>query len=210
MQGPPGIQGDTGDTGPLGPQGPIGPTGDTGPQGPQGDTGPTGDTGPQGLIGDTGPTGAVATTTYASAYSTSDQTLTAGTAANIAHDTVGLNNGITVTTGGAGFFTVPTTGIYKLIYSIQIVGSGNGNVSFWLKKNGTNISDTTTLTIFKNGEESVVCTEYILNLNANDQIQVWGIAIGANSTINYIIAGGTPPNDYPAAPGIITNIYRIA
>ena len=200
-------------TGPTGVSGPTGPSGVTGPTGPTGLTGPTGvsgPTGPTGLTGLTGATGPSSTTIYMSAYSTSDQTLTVGTAANIAHDTVGVSTGITVTTGAAGYFTVPVTGIYKLIYSIQILGTGNGNVAFWIKVNGTNVAETTTLTIFRNNEESIVCTEYILSLTGGDQVQVWGRSNGANCILNHIAAGGTPPNDYPAAPGIITNMYRLA
>ena len=121
-----------------------------------------------------------------------------------------VSNGITVTTGGSGYFTVPATGIYKLIYSIQLLGSGNGTVSFWIKVGGTNVTDSNTLTVFKNGEESIVCTEYILSLSASNQVQVWGLATGSDCRVNYIAAGGSPPNDYPAAPGIITNMYRIA
>jgi hypothetical protein len=133
-----------------------------------------------------------------------------GTAANIAHDTTNVSNGITVATGGSGYFTVPITGIYKLIYSIQILGVGNGNVAFWIKVGGTNVADTTTLTVFKNGEESIVCTEYILSLTGGNQVQVWGVSTAANCVLNYIAAGGTAPNNYPAAPGVITNLYRIA
>jgi hypothetical protein len=207
IQGIQGVQGNFGLTGPTGPQGVTGPTG---PQGDTGATGPQGETGATGPQGDTGATGTSSTLVYASAYSTVDQTLVVGTAANIAHDTVNVSNGITVTTGVAGYFTVPTTGIYKLIYSAQILGTGNGNISLWIKVNVTNVADTNTLTIFKNGEESIVCTEYILSLTGGDQVQVWGLSVGANCVLNYIVAGGTPPNDYPAAPGVITNMYQIA
>lgn len=153
--------------------------------------------------------GTSVTGTCVTAYSTSDQLLTAGTAANIAHDTVPFSYGITVTTGANGDFQVPTTGIYKLIPSVQYKSAGNGNITIWIKVNGTNVPDSSTLTLFKNGEEGIVTTEYLLSLSTGDRVQVWALAQSANCDINYIAAGGSGANTYPAAPGVITNMYRI-
>lgn len=192
--------------------GPTGPTGPTGASGAATNTGATGPTGP------TGPTGAIATGTYATAYSTIDQTLDSAplTAANIAVDTAGPSSGITIVTGANSYFAVPATGVYKYIFSVQHLGTGNGSLYVWLKRSTdggvsyTNIPDTNTLTLFKNNEEAVMVTEFILSLNANDRIQTWGLSTGADCVINYIPAGGTAPNDYPLAPGIILNMYRLA
>lgn len=153
--------------------------------------------------------GASPTTTCATAYSTSDQTLTAGTAANIAHDTVPFSYDISVSTGASGYFRVPATGIYKIIPSVQFLAVGNGSITIWVKVNGTNVPDSSTLTLFKNNEEGIVTTEYLLSLSVGDQVQIWALAQTANCVINYIAAGGVGANAYPAAPGIITNMYRI-
>lgn len=170
-------------------------------QGPQGPTGPT---------GPTGPAATVYTTNYASAFSTSDQPFTANIAQNIRHDSVFFSNGITVTTGANSYFKVPTDGIYKCIPSVQMLGSNNGSITVWIKVNGTNVPDTATLTHYKTGDESVITCEYLLDLNANDEVQIWGVTTTTTFNINYIPAGGTAPNDYPAAPGVITNMYQIA
>jgi hypothetical protein len=150
------------------------------------------------------------TSTCATAYSTASQTLTAGTAALVLHDVIGFSYGITTTTGASGSFTVPTTGIYKIIPSLQVLGGGNGSITIWIKVNSVNVPDTATLTLFKNGEESVVTCEYLLELQGGDSVQVWARAASANCDVHYIVSGGTSPNDYPAAPGVITNMYRIA
>ena len=149
------------------------------------------------------------TSTCATAYSTSDQLLIAGTAANITHDTVPFSYGITVVTGVNGYFQVPNTGIYKIIPSVQHLAAGNGSLTIWIKVNGVNVADSATFTLTKNNEEGIITTEYLLSLNANDQVQIWGLAGAANTTVNYIAAGGSAPDDYPAAPGIITNMYQI-
>jgi hypothetical protein len=113
-----------------------------------------------------------------------------------------------VTTGANSYFQVPDTGIYKIIPSVQLLGVNNGAITVWIKVNGSNVPDTATLTHYKNGDEMVITCEYLLDLNTNDQVQVWCLAT-TNTAINYIAAGGSPPNDYPAAPGIITNMYRL-
>lgn len=142
----------------------------------------------------------------ATALSTSDQLLTAGTAALVAHDTVPFTYDILIS---GGTFTVLSGGVYKIIPSIQFLGQGNGTVTIWLKVNGSNIANTSTLTAFKNNDEGVITCEYLLELNAQDSVQVWALAVGANCLINYIAGSGTAPNAYPAAPGVITNMYRI-
>jgi hypothetical protein len=62
---------------------------------------------------------------------------------------------------------------------------------------------------FKNGDKHVFTTEILLELNANDQVQLWTQASVSGGVIEYIPAGGSAPNDYPAAPGIITNMYKL-
>jgi hypothetical protein len=149
------------------------------------------------------------TETCATAFSTVSQTLTSGSAANIAHDTVPFSYGITVTTGANSAFVVQSAGIYKIIPSVQVLSAGNTSVTIWIKVNGTNVANSATLTLAKNNEEGIVTTEYLLPLNAGDSVQVWAITGAANCTVNYIPGGGLAPDDYPAAPGIITNMYRI-
>lgn len=149
------------------------------------------------------------TETCASAFSTTDQTLVNGTAANIAHTSVSLSYGIAVTTGSNSYFQVPTAGVYKFIPSVQYLGDANETLILWIKVNGSNVSDTGTLARIRNNEEGIITCEYLLDLSANAQVQVWGLAQGHNGTINYIAGGGSAPNAYPASPGVITNMYRI-
>ena len=189
-----------------------GPTGPQGVPGTASATGATGPTGPTSTVpGPTGPTSTVPgpTETCATAFSTVDQPLVAGTAANVVHSTVPFSYGITVVTGANGYFQVPASGVYKIIPSLQILGGGNGRVIIWIKVNGENVPDSATLTLFKNGEESVVTCEYLLELTANNQLQIWAITAAANGSVEYHNAGGSGVNAYPAAPGVITNMYRI-
>lgn len=150
------------------------------------------------------------TSTCVTAYSTVYQDLAHGTAAVIAHDTVPFSYGITTTTGASSSFTVSSAGVYKIIPSFQYVASsGNAGLTIWLRVNGTNVPDTSTYTVVKNAEEGVITTEYLLQLNAGDSVQLMALATTQDVTVNHIAAGGSGANAYPAAPGIITNMYRI-
>lgn len=146
------------------------------------------------------------TATCATAFSTSDQALVAGTAALVVHDTTGFAYGIQ---HSGGTFIVPSSGVYKIIPSVQYLSGGNGSITIWLKVNGVNVANTGTLSLAKNGEEGIITCEYLLELGVNDQVQVWALAQAANGTINYIPGGGSGANAYPASPGVITNMYRI-
>jgi hypothetical protein len=201
----------TGPTGPTGSSstGPTGATGSssTGPTGAQSTvTGPTGHTGPTGY---TGNTGASSTSICATARSTASQTLVANVSSNIRYDVADFQYGISVTTGASGYFQVPSAGVYKIIPSLQLNGVGNGNIHVWLNVNSINVPNTTTYMTFKNTDKHVLTTEILLELNANDQVQVWTQANVSGAVIEYIAAGGTSPNNYPAAPGIITNMYKV-
>jgi hypothetical protein len=80
----------------------------------------------------------------------------------------------------------------------------------WIKVDGENVPNSATYMSFKNGDHDVLTTEILLELNANEKVQVWVQSSTAAATIDYIAAGGTGPNDlYPAAPGVITNIYKL-
>jgi hypothetical protein len=109
-----------------------------------------------------------------------------------------------------GYFRVPSAGVYKLIPSLQINVTNNGDIHVWIKVNDVNVANTTTYMAIKNGDKHVFTTEILLELRADDRVQIWTQAnVTGSSVIQYIRADGIPPNDYPAAPGIITNMYKI-
>jgi hypothetical protein len=56
----------------------------------------------------------------------------------------------------------------------------------------------------------VYTTEVLLQLVANDRVQIWAQPNTDGVRIDYIAgAGGTGTNAYPDAPGIITNMYKL-
>jgi hypothetical protein len=168
-----------------------------------------------------GPTGGVSllntnsgpyapTNICATAYSTSDQTFPlANTSYNLRYDAVGFAYGITVSTGVSGYFQVPSAGVYKIIPSLQLGTTNAGHIHVWIKVNGSNVSNSSTYLSFKSGDYQVFTTEVLLELNAGDEVQIWLQTDTTGLFIDYIAPGGAGSNTYPAAPGIITNMYKL-
>jgi hypothetical protein len=147
------------------------------------------------------------TETLISAYSTTIQTITAPTP--ILHDGISISNLINPATPAPGFSGfVPTyTGIYKAMYSIQFLGiTGNDTLIVWAVVNGTAVADSATYTAFKNNDTGVIVTELIVPLNAGDVFE-WYAATQGGTPVDIQYYAPVPP--IPAAPGIITNMYKL-
>jgi hypothetical protein len=84
------------------------------------------------------------------------------------------------------------------------------NVLFWFKKNGTNISNTTRLiTVSVNSAYTPISLSEFFSLDAGDYIELWWQADSTNVALVTVAAGGTAPNDYPAAPAGIVAVNQI-
>jgi hypothetical protein len=141
--------------------------------------------------------------------SNTTQTITAGSPTLIDHYNVSLSNGISASppaTTPFQAFEVATSGTYKLLYSVQFLGtSGNGEIAVWLVVNGSPVVNTSTYTAFKNGDEGVITCEFIVQLTAGDTWS-WGVeTIGSNVDLVVI----APTLSIPTCPAIITNAYRL-
>jgi len=121
---------------------------------------------------------------------------------------VPLSNLISPSTAPPFTGFVPTfTGVYKAIYSIQFLGiTGNDTLIIWASVNGTAVADSATYTAFKNNDTGVIVTELIIPLNAGDVFEWYAATLGGTPVdIQYY----APTGSIPAAPGIITNIYKL-
>jgi hypothetical protein len=88
--------------------------------------------------------------------------------------TVTENGGITVVNSNE--FKVPSSGTYAMQFSVQLKktqGTVNKTIETWLKKNGTDISDTnTTITLFNNNRINITLFNFVVTLNEDDYIQL--------------------------------------
>jgi hypothetical protein len=140
--------------------------------------------------------------------SVASQVLVPGAPTQVLHYNVSLANLITPVPLGSPPYTgfqVTDTGVYKLLYSAQLLGTGNGKLAIWLVVNGSPVANSATITAFKNGDESIIVCEYIVGLNAGD---VWGFECEAQ-TASCNLEVIPPTVTVPLAPAIITNAYRL-
>lgn len=150
-------------------------------------------------------------TNYGAFYSTGSQT---NPIANISRSMVvestSLSNGVTVVDGSK--MTVTNPGIYNLQFSVQLEKSSNGvNTAYiWLKKNGANVSNTSTaIDILKQaggGGKTVAAWNFVESLNAGDYLElVW-----QSSDTDMTLHAETASGNLPAIPSIIATLTQVA
>lgn len=178
-QGPQGPQGVPGLTGSTGAQGDIGPTG---PQGVQGVAGPVGPTGPQGIQGEIGPTGPVATVSYGGLYDNTAETLvlTGGAV------TVPLLNAMPSSdiSAGTSLLNIENTGVYEIDYMIIGSSGADGDYTFSVTNNGTEILGSAISKAFDIGDETQLVGSIIVNLTAGDAIALSLSSTATDATFN--------------------------
>ncbi|WP_216293194.1 BclA C-terminal domain-containing protein [Delftia acidovorans] len=175
--GPAGATGATGQAGPAGPTGPTGvqgPAGQTGAQGPIGATGLQGPTGAQGDIGLSGPTGPTGpagaggtTATSMAAHNTSGAVIAVVLGGTDIPLPQSQNLSGFMVNGLNTMFTVPSSGRYRVKYSIKT--NANMLVSARVLLNGTPVAaltENTTTSVSRFDGES------ILALAAGDTLRV--------------------------------------
>jgi hypothetical protein len=148
-----------------------------------------------------------------------DNTIQTAVSANTAYavklNTTDLTNGVSVVNDGSGNptqITLANTGIYNIQFSLQLEktsGSGNFTVDVWVRKNGVDVANTTgkvVLTGSANASPVVAAWNYVLDLAANDYVQLMWSTSNNNSII--LAAVATPP--HPGIPSAILTVTQQA
>ena len=107
---------------------------------------------------------------------------------------------------------VQATGVYRVLSSVQFdtTSGGQNRVTYWYRKNGTNIANTASTFTIQNNGENVGTVEIFVSLLSGDYIELVMQSADANMTAQYFPASGSAPNAIPAIPSIITVIQKIA
>ena len=123
---------------------------------------------------------------------------------------------LNTTSGGVGVaIGSPTSkivfsyaGIYSLTFSVQFDNSGADDqlATIWLKKNGNNLADSSSVTSIpkKHGSDNgaiITTINYVLEIQPNDYLEVYWRADSTNVRV-VTIASGTSPTR-PLSPSII-------
>lgn len=143
-----------------------------------------------------------------------DQTgsISAGTV--MTFDTIDVADGVTLVSSSR--ITVPNTGKYNLQFSSQFKNTNNAqeDVTVWLRVNGVDLANSATqytiparksASIFGYGVASLT---FLLDLTANDYVQIVWLPTATTVTLEHLPASVTPA--YPAIPSIIATMVQVA
>jgi len=144
---------------------------------------------------------------YGSFDSTIDQTLGAiNTATAITLSNTLSSNGITLTSGSR--LNVASAGFYQVDVVLQLTSGSSSakNVYFWLRKNGTNVAETTrAITVNLNSGFTPIALNYTISLAATDYVEVYWAADDTNVTLDALAASAFAP----AAPSALINMNQL-
>ena len=151
---------------------------------------------------------------YGGYSDTTDQTgsISAGTAITL--NTTDVADGVTLVSSTQ--LTVPNDGVYNLQFSIQFKNTDNAqqDATIWLKINGSDLANSATqytiparksASIFGYG---VSMLTFLLDLNANDYVEIYWVPTSTTVTIEALPASVSPA--FPAIPSAIVAMMQVA
>lgn len=134
----------------------------------------------------------------------------ANTSYAITWDNTEIANGISIVSSSQ--ITVVESGLYQFDVTMQLQSNSgvDKNVIFWFKKNGTNIPNTSRIvTVSINDAYTPISLSDFFSLDAGDYVELWWQSDNTAVELITVAAGGTAPNDYPAAPAGIIAVNQI-
>lgn len=140
--------------------------------------------------------------------------VSAGSSAAAMLDVVNLTNGITCTVPSSQIY-IEQDGIYNIQFSAQLLNYSNSedNVTFWLKKNGTDLDYSAGVQQVnsKHGSNpgaNVLGWNYVEALSAGDYIELYWSSNSGNTVLATYPAGTSPT--HPVSPSLILTIQYVS
>ena len=152
-----------------------------------------------------------ATGSYGSFYSTQTQTNVASTARSMSLNTTDISNGVSISGSTNPYNTYIKTenaGVYNIQFSAQVDKSdfGPDEIWIWLRKNGTNLTETaTSIKLTGNADHQVAAWNFFVNAAANDYFQLMWYSTDANVRLHAEPAFGV----VPGIPSVIVTANRV-
>jgi hypothetical protein len=161
---------------------------------------------------------AVTTAAYGSFYDLTTQTLSlANTAYALKLNNTDFANGVAITNdlnGNPTRIKVLNTGKYNLQFSAQldrVTGTTSEDISIWLRKNDSDLINTSTDIAISGSSASsaptVAAWNFFLNLNANDYIEIFWSGTSTNLIIKSQGTRTAPVR--PAIPSVIVTVQQV-
>ena len=131
---------------------------------------------------------------YGSFYSTQDQTNAGATSENLmTYNNTDLSNGVSIVSNSR--ITIANAGIYNIQFSAQLdkTDAGNDAIEIWLKKNGSNVSNSSTVvTLHAQDGKAVAAWNWFVNAAAADYFEIAWNSADTAMFINYSTGGSNP------------------
>jgi hypothetical protein len=161
--------------------------------------------------GGSGGTGNTATGSYGSFYDTTTQTNpVSNIPRSMSFNTTDITNGVSISGSTSPFNTYIKTqnaGVYDIQFSAQLdkTDSGTDEIAIWLRKNGSDLTDTaTTVTLVGNNAKNVAAWNWFVNSAANDYYQIiW------QSPDTNVRLFAEPADGHPGIPSVILTVNRV-
>ena len=132
------------------------------------------------------------------------QSGSAGVSQSVNFEVTDISDGISIASNSR--ITLANRGTYSITFSAQIKADGGQDTLWmWLKKNGTNVANTSTKIVGKNGEETVLTVNYVVDAVASDYYELVWENLNGYADLLYETASG----NYPAIPSIILTVTQV-
>jgi hypothetical protein len=143
---------------------------------------------------------------YGSFYDTTTQTAAAiNTAYAMTFNSTDLTQGVTLGSPTSRVY-VDTVNTYNIQFSAQIVntsGGGAHRIWIWLRKNGADVPNTTTVVrVQGSNSEAVAAWNFLLEMNQGDYFELMWAADNTGVQLQTFAASGF----YPAVPSVILTV----
>lgn len=143
-----------------------------------------------------------------------DQTGNIAAGVAVTFNTTDVSDGITLV--GGSEITVPSDGIYNLQFSLQFKNTSNAqeDATIWLRINGSDLANSATQYTVPARKSAgifgynVAALTFLLDLNANDYVEIYWIPTSTVVTIEHLPANVSPA--YPAIPSAIATMMQVA
>ena len=136
--------------------------------------------------------------------STITQSGSAAVSQSMTFNNTDISNGVSIVSNSQ--ITLANTGTYNIQFSAQLLApTGADTIWIWLKKNGTNVSNTGTKLVLKNNEASVAAWNFVVPANASDYFELVWQSLDGHATLLTEAAAG----NYPAIPSVIVTVTQV-
>jgi len=141
--------------------------------------------------------------------STQTQSGSANVSQSINYNTTDYSQGVSVVSGTR--LTVANAGVYNIQFSAQVdrvSGSGTDTVHIWLKKNGTNVTNSAgaiTISGLATAAKTISSWNYVVDAAASDYYEICWQTTDANIQLINAAASGNIPD----VPSVIVTVTQV-